>query len=255
MHTVAVIQARMGSSRLPGKVMLPLAGDHVITHDVRRVRAARSVDEVVVATSTELSDDIVERYASRAGAETFRGSESDVLGRFVDAATEADADVVVRVTGDCPLVAPAAIDAVVERLSSTSADYASTTTERTLPRGVGAEAFTFSSFEQVVAAADAPYEREHVTPRYYEHPDQFDIQSVTSEAIFDAPRHHDRTDLRLTLDEADDYELLRRIYEGLASSGEPLDVRDAIDYVDEHELAEINRTVEQKSHRETDDRE
>ena len=102
MKVVPVIQARMGSSRLPGKVMLPLNCDHVLEHDVRRVASADRVDEVVVATSEEKQDDIVERYAEREGAHVHRGSEDDVLGRMYEAASERDADVVVRVTADCP---------------------------------------------------------------------------------------------------------------------------------------------------------
>lgn len=102
MKTVAIIQARMGSTRLPGKVMLPLDGSHVLTHDVQRVRKAETVDEVIVATSTKTADDIVARYADRAGATVFRGSEDDVLDRMFSAATEVNAETVVRITGDSP---------------------------------------------------------------------------------------------------------------------------------------------------------
>jgi len=246
MNVVAVIQARMGSSRLPGKVMLPLAGEHVITHDVRRVDAASTVDKTIVATSTGTQDDIVERYASRAGATVFRGPESDVLGRMFEAARESGADVVVRVTGDCPLISPAVVDAVVERLATTDADYVSTTVERTFPRGVGAEAFTFDQFETVERFAEEPYEREHVTTYFYENADQFAVEHVTSDAVFDAPRHRDRTDLRLTLDEADDYELLREIYNALGGPG-IIDIRNAIDLVDENGLDRINEHIQQKS--------
>jgi spore coat polysaccharide biosynthesis protein SpsF len=244
MNVVAVIQARMGSSRLPGKVMLPLASEHVIIHDVSRVDAAQQVDETVVATSTKTQDDIVTRYASRGGASVFRGSESDVLGRMLGAAREADADIVVRVTGDCPLVAPEVIDAIVERLLETEADYVSSGLERTFPRGLGAEAFTFDSFETVGRKASKPYEREHVTTYYQEYPDQFDIENVESTAVFHDERYHDRTDLRLTLDEADDYELFRRVYDGLDWTG-IIDVRDAINYIDEYDLANINNHVQQ----------
>jgi len=248
MHVVAVIQARMGSSRLPGKVMLPLAGEHVLTHDVRRVDAAGAVDKTVVATSTGKQDDIVTRYADRAGADVFRGSETDVLARMFQAAGEADADIVVRVTADCPLVVPEAVDAVVDRLRESKADYASTNVNRTLPRGLGAEAFTYTSFKQVAAEAETPFEREHVTPRYHQNPNQFDVKTVTSEAVFASEDYRDRTDLRLTLDEADDYELLRTVYEGVEWDGDQLlDARDAIDYIDENDLAEINSNVEQKT--------
>lgn len=252
MRTVAVIQARMGSTRLPGKVMLPLDGEHVLTHDVRRTDAAETVDEVVVATSTETADDIVGRYASRAGATVFRGSESNVLDRMFRAATQADADAVVRITADCPLIDPDVIDEVVGRLAETDADYATNILERTFPRGLDVEAFTFESFERVHEASSESHHREHVTPYYREREDLFTHASVTSNDVFDSPRMQDRTDLRLTLDEADDYELLRRIYEGVDWSG-LLDVRDAVEYADANDLTTVNRDIEQKTYEEDTD--
>lgn len=245
MKTVAVIQARMGSTRLPGKVMLPLDGEPVLAHDVQRIETATRVDETVVATSERTADDIVARYAERAGATVFRGSESDVLGRMYGAASEAGADVVVRITADCPLVAPTVIDAVVDTLSTEGFDYASNTAERTFPRGLDVEAFGFDSFERVDAEATEPHHREHVTPYYREHPDVFETGNVTSEEVFEEARLVDRTDLRLTLDEADDYELLRAVYEGVPFDG-VLPFGEAVGYVDEHGLGDTNATVEQK---------
>lgn len=246
MKVVGVIQARMGSSRLPGKVMLPLAGEHVIEHDVARVRAASNVDETVVATTTHSRDDIVDRYASRGGASVFRGSESDVLGRMFGAARRANANIVVRVTADCPLVAPEIIDTVVDRLRETGAEYTCTTIKRTFPRGLGVDAFTLRSFEIVEEQAHEPYEREHVVPYYHEHPEQFDIEMVTSQDVYAESEYQDRTDLRLTLDEADDYELLRRVYEEVEWHG-ILEARDAIDYIDQNDIGRLNKHVEQKS--------
>jgi spore coat polysaccharide biosynthesis protein SpsF len=231
--------------------MLPLDGDHVLTHDIRRTDSAEIVDEVVVATSTETADDIVARYASRAGATVFRGSESNVLDRMFRAAAQADADVVVRLTADCPLIAPDVIDGVVARLDETRVDYAANILERTFPRGLDVEAFTFESFERVHEESTEPHHREHVTPYYREREDQFTYASVTSAAVFDNPRMQDRTDIRLTLDEADDYELLRRVYEDLDWS-DGLDIRDVVDHIDANDLAELNRNVEQKTYREND---
>ena len=246
MKVVAVIQARMGSTRLPGKVMLPLAGEHVLSHDIRRVNAASCVDETVVATSTGKQDDIVKRYASREGATVFRGSENDVLGRMFGAARKTDADVVVRVTADCPLVAPEIIDAVVERLIETDAEYACTTIERTFPRGLGVDAFTMDSFESVEERSDEPHQREHVVPYYHEHNDRFDTEIVTSEDVYTDARYQDRTDLRITLDEADDYEFFRRLYSEMEWD-DIIDTRRAIDYIDEHDLDQINSSVQQKT--------
>ena len=245
--TVAIIQARMGSTRLPGKVMLPIADDHVLTHDVRRVSVADHVDNVVVATSKQTADDIVTRYAARAGADVHRGSESDVLGRMYDAARNADADVVVRVTGDCPLVDPDTIDEVVSRVVDGDAEYAANITERTFPRGLDVEAFTFESFERVHKEATEPHHREHVTPYYREDPDRFTTESVVSADVFDEPKFQNRDDLRLTLDEADDYEVLREIYDNVPFD-DVLPTRDAIRYADENDLMSLNAAVEQKTH-------
>lgn len=246
MRTVGIIQARMGSSRLPGKMMLPLAGEHTITRVVERAAAAERLDEVVVATSQTRADNILERYAERAGAAVVRGSEDDVLGRVFEAATEHDADVVVRLTGDCPLLPPDVIDAVVEALETTDDKYAASVLERTFPRGFGAEAFTYDSFVDVQQSATAAYEREHVTPYYRENDGQFTRVSVTSEAVFDAEFLQDRTDLRLTLDEADDYELLKKVYSGVAFD-DILPIREAIRYIDDQDLQAVNAHVTQRT--------
>jgi len=235
----------MGSSRLPGKVMLPLDGQHVLTHDVQRTSSSTVVDEVVVATSTENRDDIVSRYGSRSGATVYRGSESNVLSRVFQAADQVDADVVVRITGDCPLIDPETLTEVTRPVLSGEADYAANILERTFPRGLDVEAFTLESFERVYEEATDSHHREHVTPYYRENPDEFDLVNVASDEVFDDPQFQDRSDLRLTLDEADDYEVLREIYENVDYDG-ILPVRNAIRYVDEHNLMSLNESVQQK---------
>lgn len=241
---VGVIQARMGSSRLPGKMMMPLDGIPTITHMVRRVKEVASLDTVVVATSDQTQDDILTLYAQRSGAAVYRGAEDDVLGRIFNAASQYDPDIVVRLTGDCPLLSLDCVDAVVSTLIRTDADYVSTVLERTFPRGFGAEAFTFSSFKHVETDAQEQYEREHVTPYYREGTGNFDTVGVTSDSVFDADKYCDRTDLRLTLDEAPDYELLNTVYEGVQFD-DVLPARAAIDYIDKHGIADTNANVEQ----------
>lgn len=244
-HAVAIIQARMGSTRLPGKVLLPLDCDHVLTHDVRRVCAAESIDDVVIATSTENADDAIEQFGTDHEVPVHRGSETNVQQRMFDAATEHDADVVVRITGDCPLIDPETIDEVVSHVRSGNASYASNTIRRTFPRGLDVEAFTYKSFGQVVSAASTNAEREHVTPYYRNHPDEFDLINVTSDEVFDDKQYRNRTDLRLTLDEAADYRLLQRIYDDIQNP-HILPIREIIEHVDAENLAEINRHVRQK---------
>ena len=245
-NAIAVIQARTGSTRLPGKVMYPLDGQQTIAHVVDRVRSANEVDETLVATSTEPSDDVLEEYVPRFGAEVLRGSESNVLSRFERAVEQYDPDVVVRVTGDCPLVSPRFIDAIVDRIRTDDIDYVCAGLDRTFPRGVTCEAFTADSFDRVTKAAREPRHREHVTPYYREHPEEFELYNFRSSALFDEEWLQNRTDLRLTLDEADDYHLLETVYREIDYKG-ILDVRDAIRYIDENGLATINQDVEQKS--------
>jgi spore coat polysaccharide biosynthesis protein SpsF len=227
--------------------MLPLGSDHAITHTVRRVKAARFVSNTIVATSKETPDDIVVRYASRSGANVFRGSESDVLERIYEAAYSENADVIVRITGDCPLIDPTTIDMVVQKVIEEDVQYAANIFDRTFPRGLDVEAFSFESFEHVHDEATEPHHREHVTPYYREQEDMFSTESVTSEDVFDEPQFQNRGDLRLTLDEADDYEVLRTIYENV-SFDDILPIREAIRYVEENDLIELNADVEQKSH-------
>lgn len=244
---ISVIQARTGSTRLPGKVMYPLAGEPSLEHVVRRVDAADLVDDVVVATSTKSPDDVIATYAPEFGAEVVRGSEEDVLGRFGTAVDEYQPDVIVRVTGDCPLIHPEVIDAVVSRLRDTDADYATNIIDRTFPRGLDFEAFTAEAFEILRTEATTSRHREHVTPYFREQSERFDTVNVTSERVFGEAQFQDRSDLRLTLDEPNDYRLLDRIYENVPFDN-ILPIRDAIRYVDEHDLIELNANVEQKTH-------
>ena len=225
--------------------MLPLDGQHILTHDVQRASSSTAVDEVIVATSAESRDDIVSRYGSRSGATVHRGSESNVLARVFEAANLTDADVIVRITGDCPLIDPETLTEVTRPVLSGEADYAANILERTFPRGLDVEAFTFESFQRVHEEAADSHHREHVTPYYRENPDEFDIVNVASDEVFDDPQFQNRDDLRLTLDEADDYEVLREIYENVPYD-DSLPIRDAIRYVDENDLMSLNETIEQK---------
>ncbi len=242
-RTVAIIQARMGSSRLPGKVKLPLKGKHVLERVLERITEAENVDDVVVATSTGRQDDIIEKILADK-VSVHRGSEEDVLGRMFEAAEKSDADTIVRITGDCPLLSPKTLDKVVEKLHKEDADYAANILERTFPRGFDVEAFTFSSFQTVEENSGQEHHREHVTPLYRES-NQFKTVNVESKEVFDDEKLIDRADLRLTLDEADDYMLLRKIFEELDEE-ELLDEKEIIREVEKENLHKINKDIEQK---------
>ena len=244
-QTVAIIQARMGSSRLPGKILLPLDCAHALAHEVRRVQCSKMVDTVVIATSTKTADDVITQLGEEHDVPIYRGSEKNVQQRIFEAATEHNIETIIRITGDCPLIDPQTIDAVVSRVCDQGSDYASNILQRTFPRGLDVEAFSYESFEKVKSAENSQAEREHVTPYYRENLDEFDISTVTSDEVFDDERYINRTDLRLTLDEADDYRLLKRIYDEIEYT-DIISIRDAIDHVDAEGLAEINEAVRQK---------
>ena len=189
MSTVAIIQARMTSTRLPGKVLADLAGRPVLEHVVRRVSSAERIDDVVVATTVNASDDPLVELADRLGVRWHRGDEHDVLSRYVDAAREAAAEMVVRITADCPLADPAVIDSVCAALDQrrTACDYASNAVVRSFPRGLDVEVLFRDVLDRVNRLATEPAEREHVTMTVYStHADVFlrhDVVAARTTAI------------------------------------------------------------------------
>jgi spore coat polysaccharide biosynthesis protein SpsF len=250
LKTVAVIQARMGSSRLPGKVLATLQGETVLARTVERTRAIGGVDEVVVATTRASADDAVAKEAERLNVGCTRGSEGDVLSRYVEAARLHGADVVVRITSDCPLLDPAASGRVVAALqdrlrAGEPVDYASNTIERRYPRGLDTEAFTRAALERVHRVAQAPREREHVTLYMYEHPAEFSLISVSGDA--------DHASQRWTVDTEADLEMVRQVYARLdpvapsARRGRIFGMEEVLALLErEPWIAAINADVEQK---------
>lgn len=207
MKTVAIIQAHMGSSRLPGKVLKDLAGRSVLERVVRRTQRCREIDQVLVATSTLPVDEALVAACGKLDVPVFRGSESDVLDRFTQAARAYQADTCVRITSDCPLIDPGVSDDIVRRFKAAvpPVDYASNKIPQSFPRGLDTEVFTREALERAWRDARQPYERAHVTIYLYEHPQQFRLLSVVSDV--------DRADWRWTLDTPEDYEFLRQVYQ------------------------------------------
>jgi len=207
MSVIAIIQARMGSTRLPGKVLMDIFGASMLSRVVNRSKQAKLLSQIVVATSHKSTDDAVVREADRLGVLSFRGSENDVLDRYYKAAQSFDADVVVRITSDCPLIDPTIIDKVIAAFLDSNPDYASNALVRTYPRGLDVEAFTLSALTKAWQQASKPYERIHVTPYIYENPTIFKLLSVSDS--------HDYSNYRWTVDTPEDLEFVRRIYERL----------------------------------------
>ena len=206
---LAIVQARMSSSRLPGKVLRPLAGSPMILRQIERLRRARRVDSLVVATSDDRSDDGLADVLAAAGVALFRGPLDDVLARYVGALDAfGPAEHVVRLTGDCPLADWTVIDAVIARHLETGADYtADTWGRRTFPKGLDADVVKSAVLRQAHAEATAPFDREHVLPFVYGRPDRYRLQGLTQEA--------DEGEVRWTVDLPDDYAFVSAVYDAL----------------------------------------
>lgn len=229
----------MGSTRLPGKVMLPLEGKSVLAHVICRTKAVQSVDEVCVATSKLESDDIIAQEAMRYGASVVKGSETDVLSRYYDAAKQTQADHIVRITSDCPLIDPSLIHFLIEEHLSSGVDYTSNTHTRTYPRGLDIEIFTIASLKNAYINANQPAQREHVTPYIYQHPELFSIKQVA--------HPEDYSGYRWTLDTPEDWRVISAIYNALVRNNPLFDWKMALKYVKNHpEISSWNAEVEQK---------
>jgi len=245
--TVAIIQARMGSTRLPGKVLRDLGGRPMLEHVVRRVRAARGVDAVCVATTRAEGDDEISALGERCGAEIFRGSEDDVLGRYAGAARRLGTRLVVRVTADCPLYDPdllAEMLAARQRLVAETGpvDYYSNCGRRTYPRGLDTEILPAEVLALADREATDPFEREHVTPFVRNRPERFRLEDHLNP-------DGDWSALRWTVDEPEDFELVRRIYSELGG-GEIFGRHEVRALLERRpEWLEINAGVRQKRHR------
>jgi spore coat polysaccharide biosynthesis protein SpsF len=244
MKIVAMIQARTGSTRLPGKVLKDIEGETMLARVVQRVRRAKQIQEFLIATTDRPADDAILEECKRLAVKVSRGDQDDVLDRYYRAAQLAKADVVVRITSDCPLIDPEVIDKTVAAFLEAKPDYASNALERTYPRGLDTEVMSFTALSRAWQEARKPYERAHVTPYLYEHPDKFKLLSVTGAADFSSHRW--------TVDTAEDLEFVRTIYARFKAnaefSGREFSGRDVLDLLErEPQLAEINRSVLQKS--------
>ena len=215
MNVTVVIQARTGSTRLPGKVLLHAAGAPLLQRMIERVSAARTPSAVVIATTELPADDAICGIARRAGALCVRGHSTDCLDRHVAAARATSADVVVKIPSDCPLIDPATIDRVIGAfLAEPDVDYVSNLHPATWPDGFDVEVMTRGALETAWREATRPLDREHTTPFLWDNPERFLTQNVAWETGRDFSRSH-----RLTLDYLEDYAVIRAIYDALWSPG------------------------------------
>lgn len=239
MKVVAIVQARIGSTRLPGKVLKDLAGETMLARVVERLRHANRVDELLVATTDRPEDDAIVDECRRLSVLVSRGDQHDVLDRYFKAAQYVSADVVVRITADCPLIDPEITDKTIAQFLDELPDYASNTIVRTYPRGLDTEVISFSALSKAWQKAQKPYEREHVTPYLLEHPSEFRLASVVGDRNYSTHRW--------TVDTPEDLLFAQTVYERLKVKG-MFSWRDVLAVLDrEPELAELNRDVVQKA--------
>ncbi|MGE4062689.1 MAG: NTP transferase domain-containing protein [Rhodospirillaceae bacterium] len=234
---LAVLQARMGSSRLPGKVLMPILGEPMLLRQIERIRRCKLVDGLVVATSTSRTDDPLADICQARGIPVGRGSENDVLSRFIDVAKPYKPAAVVRLTGDCPLTDPEVIDAVIATFKNGAVDYASNVEPATFPDGLDTEVISWSAMLQADREAVLPSHREHVTLYIRSKPETFRTAAYT--------RTPDLSHLRWTVDEPADLEFVRRIYEALYPAKPDFVTADVLHLLEANRhLADVNRGFE-----------
>jgi spore coat polysaccharide biosynthesis protein SpsF (cytidylyltransferase family) len=237
----AIVQARMGSTRLLGKVMIDICGKAVLFHIIDRLKACELLDEIVIATTVSDKDDVifdaVSNYDKSIGL--FRGPEENVLERYYLAAKKANTDVIVRVTSDDPLLDPSVIDDLIREFLRNDCDYVSNSLNKTFPLGLDAEVFSFKTLERAYHDASRAYEKEHVTPYIIENPDKFKLLNVANDI--------DLSHLRWTMDTKEDFEFINTVYKRIFPKKHLFLMDDVLELLDkEPELIEINKHIKQK---------
>ena len=243
MKVVCLVQARVGSTRLPGKILKEICGKTILHHEIDRLKKCKEIDEIVIATTDKEDDDKIVNEAKKLSVKYFRGSENDVLSRFYYAAKENSADIVVRVTSDCPCIDFEILDKMLiyfkEKYKEKQVDYLSNTIKRTYPRGYDIEIFTFSALEKSYINAKKEYEREHVTPYIYDKTNNF--------LKLPFENKDDYSEYRVTLDTIEDFIVIKNIFENLYYKNPYFKLNDVVQYLNNNlHIVDINKHIEQK---------
>lgn len=232
---IAIVQARIASTRLPGKVMTKISGKNMLWHVVKRVQHAKKIDDIVVATTSLKEDEKILKLTSEMGVKSYAGSEDDVLDRYYKAAKKYHADIIVRITGDCPVVDPHIVDKVVQYFLENRYDYVSNTIKPTYPDGLDVEVFSYNALEKAWKEAKLLSEREHVTP-YIRKPENFKIGNFKNDI--------DLSDMRWTVDGQKDLDFVREIYKNLYPKKQLFLMQDILKLLKEKpELMDINSGI------------
>lgn len=240
----AIIQARVGSTRLPGKIFRNISGKPMLQHVVDRLSFSKFINQIIIATTNLQEDDLVEDFCKRNNFSFYRGSSDDVLSRYYEAAKKFGAQIIVRITSDCPVIDPELIDSMLNDFlsanKSSRLDYLSNVIKRTFPRGLDVEIFSFHALEKIYHEAIDGFELEHVTPYIYLHPEKFSLRNYNNEK--------DYSFHRWTVDTEEDLKLVSEIYNALYKPGAIFFFRDVLQLFERRpELFSINQNVKQKS--------
>lgn len=242
MSVVIIVQARMASTRLPGKILKQVLGKSLLEYQVERLQRVKHADRIVIATTDHGEERPIVELCHRLGVATFRGSESDVLARYYGAATEFQADTVVRITSDCPLIDPAVVDGVIGFYleNREQYDYVSNTfPELTYPRGMDTEVFSYQALQEAYREAGDQPEREHVTIFIKRRPARYRIKNL--------PYHRDESHYRWTVDTPEDFQLIERMITALYPKKPLFTLEDGLKLMAEHpEWAQLNASIQQK---------
>lgn len=232
----AIVQARMGSTRLPGKVMKPLCGKPILWHIITRISYSKQIEKIIIATTDKEEDKVIVKLAEEMGVAFYRGSSDDVLDRYYQAARKFNVDPVVRITADCPLIDPEIMDNIIDYYLKGDYDYVSNGLKPTLPDGLDTEVFSFKSLEKAWAEAKKPSEREHVTSYIYNHPELLKIHNYENDV--------DLSGMRWVVDEEADYQFISEVYKNLYKDGKIFYVKDIIRLLEEMpELLKLNKGI------------
>jgi len=241
MKIAAIIEARMTSSRLPGKIVRPIMGRPTLELLIERLLRSRYLNSIVIATTSNDTDDATENLAKRLRVGCYRGSEDDVLDRVLKAAQTYNIDVIVEITGDCPLIDPAVIDKLLAIYLEGDYDFVANTLKETYPNGLDTRIFSRKILEDVAELTQDPVDHEHVSLYIFEHPERynlFNMESNLPEKFWGA---------RLTVDTIEDFEVISRIFEELYPKKPAFSLEDIINLLERRpELLEINREIKQK---------
>mgnify|MGYP003293156323 CR=1 FL=1 len=241
MKNVVIMQARVNSSRLKAKVLREIKGKTILEHDIERIRQAKNIDGIIIATTTNEVDDAIVEVAEKCGVKHFRGSEEDVLERYYLAAKEFDVQHIIRITSDCPLIDPFIIDDIIEKYEKISPDIIANVPneikDMTYPRGLDLEIFSFEWLEKAYNEATKPFDREHVTTYIYDH----------AKNVYYDKYHKDYSKYRWTLDTDEDWQVINKIYENFYNGKHDFYFLDIVDYMEKHpEIVQINEGIKQK---------